>query len=263
MYRSGCDEEKVIQLFASTLVASSISLNQDKPIGRKEDIQVATNLYVSSFFSNVRLITFPIRFPHLFPPVPPSHRKSRAIAILLFSYRFLFSFSTRMFNGSALINSTHTLRKFRKKDTHNRLGYSRWMPNCSFGAGTAWQSRCATSINALARYTPFFCFPIIGLYFFFRENCEKRAVSFFRVKRYCNMYIYILIEPDPEFNLTEWTSKSNHKLEINWTRPHNGTKNGWKEAIRRNGGYKTNRQRSQNRAKLGGTEWGQNCTGRD
>ena len=145
----------------------------------------------------------------------------------------------------------------------NWTQYSRWMPNCSFGAGTAWQSRCATSINALARYTPFFCFPIIGLYFFFRENCEKRAVSFFRVKRYCNMYIYILIEPDPEFNLTEWTSKSNHKLEINWTRPHNGTKNGWKEAIRRNGGYKTNRQRSQNRAKLGGTEWGQNFRGRD
>ena len=72
------------------------------------------------FYSNVRLITFPIRFPHLFPPVPPSHRKSRAIAILLFSYRFLFSFSTRMFNGSALINSTHTLRKVRKKKTHTQ-----------------------------------------------------------------------------------------------------------------------------------------------
>ena len=101
------------------------------------------------------------------------------------------------------------------------------MPNCSFGAGTAWQSRCATSIKALARYIPFFFYfsQLLGCSFFFcgKKKVWEKGRQFFCVKRYYNMYIY-----------------------INRTRPHNGTKKeGWKGAIRRNDEYKTNRQRGQ------------------
>ena len=94
VYRSGCDEEKVIQLFASTLVASSISLNQDKPIGRKEDIQVATNLYVSSFFFIVTCDWLHFRYvSRTFFPLCRRHTENHAqlqFFCFLIAFYFLF-----------------------------------------------------------------------------------------------------------------------------------------------------------------------------